>query len=108
MKVIRMDTLPQIVTQRGCAARALVDEPSVQVMNLLLKPGQDVPPHLTPVDVLLYVVEGRGTIQIGDESQEITARDMVFSPKNIPHGLAAADSPFNVLVIKMPNPKHNK
>ena len=61
--------------------------------------------HVTPVDVFFYVVSGRGSVEIGAEKAAVQAQDLVFSPQNVPHALQAAeDAPFEVLVVKTPNP----
>ena len=41
--------------------------------------------HITPVDVLFYVVEGEGVVEIGDESQKVGPDTLVESPARIPH-----------------------
>lgn len=72
-------------------------------MNLLLKQGEVVEKHKSPVDVFFYVVKGRGHIQLGDEEGLVEATDIVFSAKGVPHGLRALpDEEFQVLVVKNP------
>lgn len=105
MKVVRIAELPFVTSPRGPKVRRVLDEPAVAVSNVVLEPGQELPAHKTPVDVFFYIHEGRGTVSIGDESAVAQAGDVIFSPKNIPHGLKAApDSTFSVLVVKTPNP----
>jgi quercetin dioxygenase-like cupin family protein len=56
------------------------------------------------MDVLFQIIEGKGTITIGDEAQVALAGDFVVSPREIPHGLKADQgSVFSVFVIKIPN-----
>lgn len=108
MQVVKMESVASSATPRGVMARKLVDIPAVQVMNLLMKPGEGVPFHTTPVDVLFYVVNGKGTVLIGEESSPVEETDMVVSPKDIPHALNAdRGAEFQVLVLKMPNPTLN-
>lgn len=105
MEVIRIADLPFKKTPRGIKGRHLVDIPAVNVMNLMLEPGEKVPPHKTPVDVLFHVIDGRGSITIGEESSEVAAGEIIISPKMIPHALEANTGEiFSVLVIKTPNP----
>lgn len=106
MEVIRIAEQPLKTTPRGVKARLLVDRAAVNVVNLVLSPGEEVPSHVTPVDVLFYVIEGKGRVIIGDETAEVSEGDVVVSPAHIPHALQAdATSNFSVLVIKTPNPK---
>lgn len=105
LKVIRLEELPVVSSPRGPKIRRVLEEPAVAVTNVLLEPDQELPSHQTPVDVFFYVQAGRGTVSIGGASAQVEAGDLVFSPRNIPHGLkAAADSTFSVLVVKTPNP----
>ncbi len=106
MQVIKMETVDKITTPRGVIGRKLVDIPAVTVMNLMLKAGEAVAAHVTPVDVLFYVVKGEGAVTVGDETARVAETDLIVSPKDVPHGLAAdAGREFQVLVIKTPNPK---
>ncbi len=74
-------------------------------MNLALEPGEKVPLHKTSVDVLFHVIDGRGSVIIGEERSEVAAGEIVISPKMIPHALEAdVGDTFSVLVIKTPNP----
>lgn len=109
MEIIRVNEMPATVTPRGVRARFLIDRPDVVVTNLVMEPGEVVEKHVTPVDVFFHVVEGRGTVEIGDEAGEVKAGDIIVSPASIPHGLrAAADNRFSVLVVKTPNPASRK
>jgi hypothetical protein len=106
IQVIKMEAVDEMVTPRGVTGRKLVDLPAVNVMSLIMKAGEAVAAHVTPVDVLFYVVRGEGTVTIGEESARVGETDLVVSPRGIPHGLAAdAGREFQVLVIKTPNPK---
>ncbi|MDK2855789.1 MAG: uncharacterized protein PWQ86_1002 [Bacillota bacterium] len=105
IRVIRLEDLPITTSPRGPKIRRVLEEPSVAVTNVLLEPDQELPAHETPVDVFFYVQAGRGTVSIGGASAAVEAGDLIFSPKNIPHGLkAASGSAFSVLVVKTPNP----
>ncbi len=105
MKRIRLEELPMVTSPRGPKIRKVLSTDDIVVANVVLGPGQVLPSHKTPVDVLFYVHSGSGYVIIGDEDIEVAAGDMVPSPKNIPHGLRAADEDdFSVLVIKTPNP----
>jgi quercetin dioxygenase-like cupin family protein len=105
MNRIRLDELPVVTSPRGPKLRKVMSTDDIAVANVVLEPGQVLPSHKTPVDVLFYVHSGSGYVVIDDENIEVSAGDMVPSPKNIPHGLKAGEeSDFSVLVIKTPNP----
>jgi len=103
MEIIRMSQIETFTTPKGVQGRKLVDRDGLVVMNLLLKPGEKVPSHKTPVNVLFHVVKGEGIIEVGEEKGKVQEKDLVYSPQNIPHALEASkDREFHVLVIKLP------
>ncbi len=105
MDVIKLDLLPKTVTPRGVTARKVFGSPHVNIMNLLLNPGEGVDPHSTPVDVFFYVVRGKGKIVIGEETAIVESTDIIISPKDIPHAVYASEGvEFEILVVKTPNP----
>ncbi|NOY11054.1 MAG: cupin domain-containing protein [Archaeoglobi archaeon] len=75
-------------------------------MHITLKPGEKLKKHVTPVDVIFYVLEGRGVVEIGDERREVERDALIDSPKNIPHcWYNESDEVLRFLVIKVPRPE---
>ncbi|WP_227764623.1 cupin domain-containing protein [Zhaonella formicivorans] len=101
---ISLSEIPARKNHRGILARNIFEEDSARVLNLLLKPGDKIPAHVTPVDIFYYVIKGSGCIEIGQESYMVKENDIVFSPKYIPHGVHAIEEDFEILVVKAPNP----
>lgn len=86
-------------------ARKLCEIPHATVVMITLQPGESLKRHKTPVDVIFYVLEGTGTVQIGDEQATVGADTLIESPARIPHlWKNESDSVFRVLVIKVPTP----
>ena len=86
--------------------RKLYDEPSAQVMHLNLKPGDSLKPHITPVDVAFYILEGEPTIHVGEESIMYQADTLIESPKDIVHYISnESEGNARILVIKAPRPE---
>ena len=86
--------------------RKLYDEPSAQVMHLNLKPGDSLKPHITPVDVAFYILEGEPTIHVGEESIMYKADTLIESPKDIVHYISnESEANARILVIKAPRPE---
>lgn len=106
MKVIKVNELPFVKTGWGIKGKPIIDMLEIGIVNLVMEPGEKVPSHKTPVNVLFQVIEGKGLITIGDETQIVEAGDIVVSPLEIPHALEAnQDCIFSVYVIKTPNPQ---
>lgn len=108
MEIIKLAARPLMQTAWGIQGKMVIDLPDIGIINLILKPGESVPSHKTPVDVLFQVIEGEGTITVGEESAVVSAGDIVVSPAQIPHSLEATQGClFSVYVMKVPNTKKN-
>lgn len=69
---------------------------------LCYEPGQSTPMHHHPQqDEIFYVVEGTGTITVGEEQGRVVANSLYFVPAQTPHGLTA-DSRLVLLFFKAP------
>ncbi|HKL07601.1 MAG TPA: cupin domain-containing protein [Bacteroidales bacterium] len=90
----------------GVDARGLYDSKHAMVTHMYIKPGEQLKKHITPVDVIFYVLEGTGIIEIGDEKKEVSKDTLIDSPAKIPHcWYNKSDSVLRVLVIKVPKPE---
>ena len=105
METIKYTQVETTKNPHGIEARKIHDTDHVQVVHMLLKPGEQLKKHTTAVDVFFYVLEGTGIVEIGDEKQEIVKDMLIDSPKNIPHCLYnESNDIFRVLVVKTPKP----
>ncbi|MBW7848778.1 MAG: cupin domain-containing protein [Bacteroidales bacterium] len=85
--------------------RPLYDKPDAQAVHILLQPGEQLKPHITPVDVFFFVIEGTPTIQVGDQMTEVPENALVESPKDIIHCLYnKSERQARILVVKTPKP----
>lgn len=95
-------------TPHGVDVRQLYDKAVAQAMHILLQPGEQLKPHITPVDVFFFVIEGTPSVQIGDEIIQVLENSLVESPKNVVHCLFnRSDKPARILVVKTPKPVAN-
>jgi len=105
MKTIGLNEIRTTQNPHGVEAKRIHENENVQVVHMLLKPGESLKRHTTPVDVFFYVLEGEGIVEIGDEKQKVTKDMLIDSPKEIPHCLYNEGiSNFRVLVVKTPKP----
>jgi len=89
-------------------ARPIYAHENAQVVVLTLQAGESLRRHITPVDVFFYVLEGKGTVEIGEEKQEIEKDSIVHSPAKIVHcWYNTSDKPLRILVAKIPKPKES-
>ena len=105
MKVVDATKIPGSPNPHHVDARKLCEIPHAVVVMITLQPGESLKRHRTPVDVIFYVLEGTGTVEIGEERQVVGKDTLVESPARIPHRwINESGSVFRVLVIKVPKP----
>ncbi|MBI9036423.1 MAG: cupin domain-containing protein [Bacteroidales bacterium] len=85
--------------------RQMYNDETAQVMHITLKPGETLKAHKTPVDVVFYVLEGKPTIHVGEESQAFEKDTLIESPADILHYISnESDADARILVTKAPRP----
>ena len=105
MKTIEVKNAENQPNPHGVDARKLYDTEHAQVVHLTLKPGQQLKKHMTPVDVFFYVLEGNGTVEIGEEKKEVGPNTLIDSPAKIPHcWYNTGGETLRILVTKVPRP----
>lgn len=88
--------------------RLLYEKTEAQAMHIQLKPGETLKPHITPVDVFFYILDGTVDVRVGDETISVAKDNLVESPKDIVHCLSnSSNSTARVLVVKTPKPTQN-
>jgi len=89
----------------GVDARALHESEHALVSHITLLPGEALKRHITPVDVIFYVLEGTGVVEVGEEKMEVGPDTLVDSPAKIPHcWYNESSETLRFLVIKVPRP----
>lgn len=108
MKTIHIQDAQTSPNPHGVETKKLYDTEHALAVHILLKPGESLRRHITPVDVFFYVLEGTGIVEIGDEKKEITADTLIESPAKIPHcWYNEGKNDLRVLVVKVPRPKES-
>lgn len=86
-------------------ARKLYDHDNAQAVHITFAPGESLKPHITPVDVFFYILEGEVDVMVGEENQKVGQDCLIESPKDIVHCLSnKSNSVARVLVVKAPKP----
>ncbi len=105
MEIRNYTKLQKSDNPHGIQSKKMYDTDHAIIMHLLLKAGEGLKPHITPVDVAFYVLEGSPTILVGEEKIEVKKDDIIESPKDIVHSIYnETDSDVRVLVMKLPKP----
>jgi mannose-6-phosphate isomerase-like protein (cupin superfamily) len=106
MRVVEVKEVQSKPNPHGVDARKLSDKDSAQVSHITLQPGESLKKHITPVDVVFYVLEGQGIVEIGEERKEVGADTLIESPAKIPHHwINEGKGPVRIPVVKTPKPK---
>ena len=83
----------------------LIDEKYLQINQVCLEPGQQVPHHNANSNVTLMVVYGEGTFQVGGEMAKMGSGKLLRVPFQSPMSIKNESKERLVfLVIKAPHP----
>jgi len=105
MNIIELAKTEIMKTAHKVDARNLFQSPDVMVTIIELQPGQKLIRHITPVDVVFYVLKGTGVVEIGEEKETVGENTLIESPKDIVHcWYNESDGPLSFMVIKAPKP----
>ncbi len=89
----------------GVVARVAYSAPEAMIVHIDVAPGGFVKPHVTPVDMEYFVMEGRGLFILGDETLEAGPGTCIPNPKGLSHGMRnLGPGPLRVLAVKNPRP----
>lgn len=105
MNIIKVKDTPIVDTPHKMDVRRLYDKDNAQAVHITLEPGQALKPHITPVDVFFYILEGTPEVLVGQEKIQVEKDNLVESPKDIVHCLYNnSDARARILVVKAPRP----
>jgi mannose-6-phosphate isomerase-like protein (cupin superfamily) len=105
MKIVNVKDAKIKETPHKVDVRPLYNYENAQVMHITLQPGESLKPHLTPVDVFFYILEGSPHVMVGEENIQVNKDNLVESPKDIVHCLSnKTDKVARILVVKSPRP----
>ncbi len=89
--------------------RQLVDEKHLLVMQVALKPGQQVPQHQANSNVQLLIVEGQVIVTLDGKETIATRGDILPVAFKTPMSVRnASKENASFLIIKAPNPSEMK
>jgi quercetin dioxygenase-like cupin family protein len=105
MKIVKISDVAVTDNPHKVDSRKIYDHESAQAVHITLQPGTGLKPHITPVDVFFYILEGTVTVLVGEERIAVECDSLVESPKNIVHSLYnETDKVTRILVVKAPKP----
>ena len=103
MIITKLKNAPLQDNPHGVKVQKLYDQETAQAMHITLQPGESLRPHISPIDVFFYVLEGSPEIRVGGETVLVEPDCTVESPKDIVHCISNhSDSNARILVVKAP------
>ena len=73
-----------------------------------MQPGSSFPLHTHSGDHVIYVISGRGFVQVGDKNNPVKEGDSVFIPAELSHGFnACSDAKEPMLFVAVGHPHRN-
>ena len=108
MEIVKVKDAGLVENPHHVKVSKLYDTENAQVVHITLEPGESLKKHITPVDVVFYVLEGKGMVEIGDEKKEVVVDTLINSPAKIPHcWYNESDAALRFLVVKVPRPRES-
>ena len=105
MKIIDAKNIPAMKNVHQVKSGTIYDTQHAVAVHITLEAGEKLKPHVTPVDVFFYVLEGEPTFEIGKERKPVAADHLIESPAKIPHCITnETDQIARILVVKVPKP----
>lgn len=81
----------------------LSDKPEMRIALMCLEAGQELTPHKAPLRLMMYVVEGKGSFTVGDETIEADEKTCILCDPMTPHGFKA-DKGSRLVVMAVVTP----
>lgn len=99
MKVNRFKTSPAVSPTLD--AHVMHTSPTLEVVNLHLTPGQAIAQHINDFDVVMCLIQGKVTIESGNESHFLETLDVIEIPGDVQRGVInAGNTDARLLVLK--------
>ncbi len=103
MDIVSLNSAPKVPFNLN--GHILFTSNTFELVHLQLEPGESVPLHSNPFDVVFFVLEGSLMLTRAEESAHIMANDCVAVPSGMPRGLCnSGDTTARVLVNKLLSP----
>ena len=101
MKVFSYRSVDPVVRTDTVDGRRFYEGDTVQIAHIEILPGGVLEKHETPVDAVLYVLQGTAKVIIDNQEQVIQQDELVEFPKNTPHEVInISQKKLRVLVIR--------
>jgi quercetin dioxygenase-like cupin family protein len=70
-------------------SRTLIAEPELRVVLFGFAAGQELTEHKTPMAATIQILAGEGRLELGEESMDVGAGDLIYMTPDLPHSVQA-------------------
>ena len=84
-------------------SRTLAQGKNLSLTLFAFDQGEEISSHSSSGDAMVYIMDGKAEITIGDEQFQLKKGETIVMPNGIPHALLAAER-FKMLLIVAFNP----
>jgi quercetin dioxygenase-like cupin family protein len=100
MKIETIDNAPKVPFNLD--GKIMFRSVKNEIVHLSLQPGESIPVHTNPFDVVFYIIEGIATLITDNSSQELCQDNTVFIDQQTNRGLENnSDKMLRLLVFKI-------
>ena len=104
MEIIKLNEVKGTINPKGIEAKVVLKHKDATITKISLNPGDVLGKHKVPVNVFFYVINGKGTIGIGDEESVVESDQIIVCPENTMMTLIAdQNEKFEVINVKTPS-----
>jgi mannose-6-phosphate isomerase-like protein (cupin superfamily) len=102
MEIISLHQAPKVPS--GLDGKILFSGEKSEIIHLTLQPGEELPMHVNPLNVIFYGLEGEAALNFKDHSLSFGKDNCIMIPEGVERGWTnTGDSIFRILVIKLKN-----
>ena len=97
-----IDIAPLGDALRGSATHAILKTRSLELMRVVLRAGEALPPHHVRGELTLLCIEGAAEVAMAGETCQLRPNQLVLLPPQVRHAVRALEDTSLLLTIQLP------
>jgi len=96
----KVTNLAELVSYQdgSIVSREIIKKDTGTVTAFAFDKGQGLSEHTAPFDAMVYILDGKASIRIGERLFEVQAGESIIMPANKPHSVRAPEK-FKMLLV---------
>lgn len=87
-----------IIPEKGILSQVLQKDDSANITLFAMAAGEEISSHSAPTPAVLYFLDGRARVGLGDDTVKAAPGSFVFMPPLLPHSVSAETAVKMLLV----------